>query len=216
MPYVFVSSKNASYYKPFSSFGQLTFDPNILTDKPNEVALAVFTGGEDVDPSFYGEKKGNRTCSNLARDVKEKSYFDEIVNAGIPIVGICRGAQFTCVMAGGGLCQHVNGHAGTPHEIKTFEGTDLIVNSYHHQMQFPEMKLDPHEYRLLAWAEPRIAKYFLDENDKKVDLDIEYEMVYYPDVNALAIQHHPESMDEKSDGFKYTVYLTNKLLAKGL
>lgn len=214
--YVFLASKSPSYYEPFKTFGKVTYDPNILVTNPQDVVLAVFTGGEDVDPSLYGEKKARRTCSNIQRDIKEQDYFHDIQNHGIPIVGICRGAQFVCVMAGGSLCQHVNGHAGIPHLVKTFEGDDLTVNSYHHQMQLPELNLNQYEYKRLAWAEPRITQHYYDENDAKIDLDFENEIMYYPDINALAIQHHPEGMNSKSDGFLYTVELTTKLLAKGL
>lgn len=61
-----------------------------LTDKIEEADIVLFTGGEDVTPSFYGCKKHPRTYSNIHRDLEEKIVFEKIRKDQF-VVGICRG-----------------------------------------------------------------------------------------------------------------------------
>ena len=87
------------------------------------------------------------------------------------------------------MIQHVTNHAGAYHRIETSEKKELTVNSIHHQMCVP--KGTNHE--LLAWAAPKLSDVYFDE-DKEVNIDIEPELIYYPDLKGLAIQWHPEMM----------------------
>jgi gamma-glutamyl-gamma-aminobutyrate hydrolase PuuD len=190
----------SSYYKPFKHVGSLVTNPSILDTDPKSVALVVFTGGEDVTPSYYGEKKDPRTYNNPERDAHEKAIFDKAKSLGLPMFGICRGSQFLCAMAGGKLHQHVEGHGGT-HGLRIHDGRLIEVNSTHHQMQIP-----PEGAEVLAWCEPAIWGQGADGRD--------IECVYYPNINAVGAQYHPEWLHEESDGYKYAVELTNWLLAK--
>jgi len=65
----------------------------------------VFTGGADVSPFMYGEKKLSVTCNDEHRDEQEKLFFERYTK--VPKVGICRGGQFLNVMNGGKMWQHV-------------------------------------------------------------------------------------------------------------
>ena len=100
-----------------------SFITNIkLVDDITTADIVVFTGGEDVDPSLYNAEKHPKTYSNLARDLYEKEMFEKIKPHQL-VIGICRGSQFLCVMNGGKLIQHVNGHAlFSTHEIINDEG----------------------------------------------------------------------------------------------
>ena len=193
----------SSYYTPFKEFGEYTNDLEMIGNP--ELVLVVFTGGEDVDPSLYNEQKHHTTYSNLKRDEYEVAAFKKARKFNLPLAGICRGAQFLCVMAGGKLVQDVRNHSGY-HGMRTEDGRLLEVNSTHHQMQIP-----PKDAKILAWAEPARSKtYFWNKPDK------EFECVAYPNINALSMQYHPEVMSKKSDGFKYCLELTKKLLNKEL
>ena len=151
----------------------------------------MFTGGADVTPSLYGEVNKYSYCDAL-RDEYEVQVFEAAKDLGKKMVGICRGSQFLTVMAGGKLWQDVNNHAtGLDHVIYTTkEGEWLTVSSTHHQMMRPEGV--PHE--LLGWA--RLS------NNKRAAIDsekaepnrflVDPEAVYYPDINAVACQFHPE------------------------
>ena len=61
-----------------------------LVDNISDAEIVIFTGGEDVDPSLYGEEKHPTTCSNIARDKKEMAEFKKIRRDQLA-VGICRG-----------------------------------------------------------------------------------------------------------------------------
>lgn len=163
----------------------------------------VLQGGADVSPLTYGEQalkpawKGDRI-----RDMYEIDLLQEFVNAGKPVLGICRGLQLINVAFGGTLYQdiaeqhgdqveHYNAHAYDQHfhALRLLPGSGLAalypgvtavrVNSIHHQAV------------------------------KKLGQDIEVEAVAAPDevVEAIrwhgssyvaAVQWHPEFHDPKN------------------
>ena len=95
---------SGSFVDYFKKFGEVTTDwKNVHWD---DVELVVFTGGADVDPSLYRETMEVRTHSDLARDLFEKMFYKACRTYVVPMVGICRGAQFLTVMNGGKLKQH--------------------------------------------------------------------------------------------------------------
>lgn len=61
-----------------------------LVSRLEDAQYVLFTGGEDVTPSLYGENTHPSTYNNLERDIKEKEIFDKMVSSQIAI-GICRG-----------------------------------------------------------------------------------------------------------------------------
>ncbi len=66
----------------------------------------LFTGGEDVDPSFYGEAKQHENVhEDRARDEFEFALLDRALARRLPILGICRGVQMINVGFGGSLYQ---------------------------------------------------------------------------------------------------------------
>src|SRR5206468_3407306 len=77
-----------------------------------EADLVIFAGGADVDPVLYGEVPHETTCCDPKRDQQDMDLYLMCVEHGIPMLGICRGAQFLHVMNGGKLWQHVDKHYG--------------------------------------------------------------------------------------------------------
>jgi len=66
----------------------------------------LFTGGEDVDPSFYGEEKRHESVhDHRPRDEFEFSLLKGALARRVPILGICRGVQMINVGFGGSLYQ---------------------------------------------------------------------------------------------------------------
>lgn len=157
--------------------------------------LVVFTGGEDVDPSLYNENKHATVYSNLTRDLYEQKQFNKAKALNKHIIGICRGSQFLCVMAGGILVQHQH-NPGFHHKIKTYDGRELEITSTHHQAAYPwRIK----NFQVLGWTN-NISKYHLGGNGEEMVNDgQEMEIVYYPEVKGLGIQGHPEMMYKEGD-----------------
>lgn len=56
----------------------------------NQAQIVLFTGGEDVDPSFYGCEKHERTWSNPIRDKEEIEIFNKVRDNQL-VIGVCRG-----------------------------------------------------------------------------------------------------------------------------
>jgi putative glutamine amidotransferase len=77
----------------------------------------VVSGGADVDPARYGAAAHPAAGPFRAdRDDAELTLVRGAVNAGLPVLGICRGMQVLNVALGGGLVQHLPDVAGTlPH-----------------------------------------------------------------------------------------------------
>lgn len=177
--------------------------------------LVIFTGGEDVSPSIYGEKTGKYTDFNTSRDLEEMGYFDLAKQEGKPMLGICRGSQFLCVMSGGRLVQHQENNEAV-HPIVTSDGSIVLITSSHHQAQFP-YEMDKKAYKLLAWTEG-ISKMHWDGDNKEISKEPfkEAEIVFYPTTNCLGIQGHPEwqSRIRYAKTFEYLDSLIDKLLNK--
>jgi gamma-glutamyl-gamma-aminobutyrate hydrolase PuuD len=150
--------------------------------------LVVFTGGADVDPSLYLKDTHPQTLADPTRDQYEALMFQKARKYNKKLIGICRGAQFLCVMAGGSLVQH-SYHPST-HLMETEYGS-VRVTSSHHQRQYPYNSKHVN-FKLIGWCN-NLSPF--NEGESRLD-DLsgkpEVEIATYPDINALAIQSHPE------------------------
>lgn len=109
-------------------------------------------GGTDVNPARYGDAIHPMTQSpDDDRDAFEFEILGGALEAGMPVLAICRGLQLLNVYAGGTLHQHLASprhnppdDAESPHDVEIEPGTVLSsisaqnrcrvnVNSYHHQ-----------------------------------------------------------------------------------
>jgi putative glutamine amidotransferase len=108
------------------------------------------SGGPDLDPAAYGARDRH---AELGQTEPELDAFELALaraadRSGLPLLGICRGAQALNVARGGTLHQHLPGHRqaepGTQptHAVDIAAGTRLAqiagaapleVNSFHHQ-----------------------------------------------------------------------------------
>lgn len=114
----------------------------------------LLSGGEDVSPSFYSQEPGMRTGpSSLERDEFEIELIDLAIQDGLPILGICRGAQILNVFMGGSLIQDIDEPKSLSHMsldrdrsershtvlfqkgsvMHSLYGESENVNSFHHQ-----------------------------------------------------------------------------------
>lgn len=113
----------------------------------------LLAGGADLDPAIYGAEREPYTDGIRAdRDAGEVALLLAATQADLPLLGICRGMQLMCAVAGGSLIQHLPDAIGSErhraavgeyrgHDVKTVAGTQLAgllgatatVPSYHHQ-----------------------------------------------------------------------------------
>jgi len=136
-----------------------------VTESPKaiigELQGVLLTGGGDVDPVFYGEDRHPSTQdAEPGRDEFEIDLARRAMEANLPMLAICRGAQVLNVAAGGTLVQDIPTAVATElphsltqpkdevaHDVKVAPGSKLQqalgdavsaahtcrVNSRHHQ-----------------------------------------------------------------------------------
>jgi gamma-glutamyl-gamma-aminobutyrate hydrolase PuuD len=162
----------------------------------------VLWGGVDICPSIYNEVPGKWTQKpDKDRDYREITAVNEYINEGLPVVGVCRGAQLLCAINGGTLYQHTE-PLRQNHSIETKDGNLFApVTAGHHQVMSPKG-----DFILYGWN-PSLIKVFR-ENGDYFHVQNSAEVVYWPKTKCLAIQPHPEWAKE-NDPF---VYWINKLM----
>ena len=71
----------------------------------------IITGGRDLDPAGYGQQRHPETDepvpANQQRDAWEIALVRGAIRRGMPVLGICRGAQVINVALGGTLFQDI-------------------------------------------------------------------------------------------------------------
>lgn len=152
-----------------------------------EADIVVFTGGQDVNPALYGQLQHDETRFNTTRDKEEFEIFRKCLELGIPMIGVCRGAQFLHVMNGGDLYQDVDNHQ-RQHSMYDTDKREWInrVSSVHHQMVAYKKGMD-----ILGHANVSRKRYVsptLSEAGAHEDI----EAFYYRDTACFGVQGHPE------------------------
>ena len=143
-------------------------------DDISEFEGLLLSGGGDIEPARYGdETKHPKTYGvSPARDQMEFEHISRFIEAGKPIVGICRGLQILSVFFGGRLIQHVPDLIGEDFErhrapkgyecfhTVLFDGATKLgtalrgvddTNSAHHQAVDPK---NPPQKLLIASQSP--------------------------------------------------------------
>jgi putative glutamine amidotransferase len=67
----------------------------------------VITGGHDIDPVLYAAAPEVTPKYDPERDALESAVIDRALARGVPVLGICRGAQLLNVRLGGNLFQEL-------------------------------------------------------------------------------------------------------------
>ncbi len=161
----------------------------------------ILTGGGDVHPRFFGQENQGTQMDTVdeARDEMELFVARYAAEHGLPLLGVCRGIQVINIALGGGLIQHIEGHAQV---ANTFDGpptqhfvhlkTDsllaqtlqvnpgLMVNTYHHQAVADDDLGDG--LRPVAWSHDGVIE----------GLELDSHPFY------VGVQWHPERLYELS------------------
>jgi putative glutamine amidotransferase len=110
----------------------------------------VLSGGPDLDPDAYGARDRHPELGDTepGLDAFELAVARAADRQGMPVLGVCRGAQALNVARGGTLHQHIEGHrqaqpaVRATHPVAIVAGSRLAaivgrgplrVNSFHHQ-----------------------------------------------------------------------------------
>lgn len=154
-------------------------------DSPDEADLVVFTGGPDVNPGYYTECLPHETvCVDEARDQADLELYAKCYDEGIPMFGVCRGAQFGAVMNGAELFMDVDNH-NSSHIMFTKTGT-LTVSSVHHQMVMPCPGMD-----VIGWSN-KSEKRWLSASLHEEGYNRDVEAFFFRDSCFFGVQGHPE------------------------
>ena len=151
---------NAAYVDAVSRAGGLPLiapptDPDAAPELVASVNGLLLTGGEDVDPTWYGAAAHSRLGRVTAiRDGWEIALTRAAAARRLPVFAVCRGIQVLNVALGGTLLQDIpsdwpgalrheqeEGRGDRTHPVRlaagsrlaTILGRDPMVNSMHHQ-----------------------------------------------------------------------------------
>lgn len=180
--------------------------PNLAKAYVDMIDKLILSGGQNVDPTYYGEDKlVDSDDYSPERDAFEFALVKETLKQGKPIFAVCRGMQLLNVALGGTLNQDVDNHwqkdlEGTAHEVVVAKdsrvgslvSSGVRINSFHHQSV---KKLAP---GLVATAR--------DPRDGTIEA---YESTQ--NLPVLGIQWHPELLLEKRDSKRIFNYLVHQL-----
>ena len=131
-------------------------EPDLSPELLAPFAGVVLAGGGDVDPLRYASWRDERVYGvEDERDELEMALVRAALEAGVPVLAICRGAQVVNVAFGGALHQHLPGALGrgahgdptsgvlVTHGVQVAEGSRLATavgtdrlgscTSIHHQ-----------------------------------------------------------------------------------
>lgn len=104
-----------------------------LRDYAKHLDGLVLQGGADVSPQTYSEAATRPEWSgDRARDMYELELLHEFIEAGKPILGICRGCQLINVAFGGTLYQDIASDVPT-----AIEHVNDLYDSHYHEVHFP-------------------------------------------------------------------------------
>ncbi len=188
----------------------LTCDNDVIKKSVERIDGLVMTGGQDVNPSLYGEKIHEK-CGSISdeRDNFEMILLEEASKQNMPMLGICRGLQIINVFFGGTLYQdlpleypsEIEHRMKAPnnreeHKVKvekdtilySLMGEEIGVNSCHHQ----GIKKLGNMLKSSAFAYDGLIEAF--ENKEK---------------NIIAVQWHPERLYDQDN---YNIRLFEKLI----
>ena len=96
---------------------------------PADALGLLLTGGVDVNPHLYGERRGPLTDRpNRRRDEHELRLLRQALERDIAVLCICRGHELLNVAMGGSLVQHIDGDGHRWHDDGTSNWHDAVVS----------------------------------------------------------------------------------------
>jgi gamma-glutamyl-gamma-aminobutyrate hydrolase PuuD len=105
-----------------------------LRDYAKHLDGLVLQGGADVSPQTYSQAATRPEWSgDRARDMYELELLHEFIEAGKPVLGVCRGCQLINVAFGGTLYQDIASEVPT-----AIEHVSDLYDSHYHPIHFAQ------------------------------------------------------------------------------
>jgi putative glutamine amidotransferase len=206
-----VSRSYLEYFKQFGKVITIDWDDEEVQD----IDLLVLPGGADVSTFRYNQKPDYYTGSpNIYFEWFDQFVLPNYIKQGIPVFGICRGMQTLNVLFGGTLHQNIIQEYSVKtrgEEVHTvtldkapyvgnfiksigFNFNSFKTNSLHHQ------------------AVDEVGSGFqVIYTHAKLD---NIEAIYHKELPIIAVQWHPEEMDNDQFSNKAIKFLLNTEFSK--
>lgn len=143
-----VNTNKQFYEQAIEECGAIAISKYLPDDDINYDGLLI-CGGNDIDPSYYGQEINGAVDIDIERDKTEIPLVKKFIETKKPILGICRGHQLLNVALGGSLIQHLEDTpthrqgileniaehpvVATNGFLKDLYGENFNINSIHHQ-----------------------------------------------------------------------------------
>ncbi|MBX7430858.1 gamma-glutamyl-gamma-aminobutyrate hydrolase family protein [Mycobacterium sp. Y57] len=193
----------------FEGVGMAGGIPVLLPPQPADAAVAervvggldglIITGGRDVDPSAYGHQRHHTTDEPIddsrTRDSFEFALLRAALARGVPVLGICRGAQVLNVALGGTLHQHlpdVLGHTRHQQGNAVFSTSEVttVPGSRVHALVGPSTEAQCYHHQAIDRLGDGLVISAWDA-DGVVEA-VEVDPAHHPRRWVVAVQWHPE------------------------
>ncbi len=167
----------------------------------------LLSGGNDVHPSLYGEDSNGSVEPDIVSDRSDLAYLDAARSLGMPVLGICKGLQIINVGFGGTLHQDIWTPEGNhpprpdhPIEANAVQAADAFLSN-RHEVTLTEGSLIAEIVRASSLTTNSLHHQAADRVGNELLVtgradDDTIEVLEHPDGRLLAVQWHPERMNE--------------------
>lgn len=181
-----------------------------ITDLAKHIDGLYLTGGEDIDPTLYGEEPIHELGTvTPSRDIFELAITKKMLELKKPILGVCRGAQILNVVTGGNLYQDIYSQV----DGKLLQHSQKAPKS--HAAHFVKVEKNSLLYRLIGEEKIKVnTKHHQSVKNPGLHVQVvgissdniveAIEIMNYP--FALGVQWHPEGMISEEDRTSIQIY----------
>ena len=168
----------------------------------DKVDGVVFSGGEDIDPNYFGEEV-HSACGKIIpeRDAQELFGYQYLLTTGKPFLAICRGIQVMNVAHGGTLYQDIPAQLpnitikhSQPETADSAHQADIVPGTLLHSLLGADrVPVNSRHHQVVKDVAPGLRVNALSEDGLVEGLEFENG---YP---GIGTQWHPENLSKRRD-----------------